>query len=142
MPLKKGESQKRVTKADKYVAALQTGVSKVEAKRIAGYSENSATGAIDRLPRVRKGLATIEQQRETLSQLPEYSFTGVAKRLVKRAKSASVSDRVQTDNDKALSTLMGYNAPTQMNVKSVGLMMEFKDLSAADLAAIQESFQG
>lgn len=134
---------KPLTKSEKYLSLLQTpGMTKKEARDLAGFSPKSGTSSIDRLPSVRKGLASLEKQREYLSQKADYSFTGVAERFVKRAKSKAVSDRVQTDNDKALCGIMGFNAPATVNVKSVGLIMELSDVNKSDLEALKECFGG
>ena len=142
MPPKKGVAQKRDTKSKAYLRALQSGVTKKEAMRIAGFSPNASSGAIDKLPSVRKGLASIEKQREILQQDPVYSFTAVAGRFAKRATNKKVNPNVQTINDKALVSMMGYDAPAQVNVKSMGLIMELSDLTRADIEVLRDEFGG
>lgn len=125
-----------------YAAGVATGLTKTAARARAGYSPACSTGKLDRLPGVRRELETIEQQRDTLQQSPQLSFRGIAKRLVSRATSPRVTPKIQTDNDKTLISMMGYNAPTQVSVRSIGMLIELADLSAADLVAVRDAMRG
>lgn len=130
--------EERELKAQRYVEGVACGMTKKSALLAAGYSPKVKSSNIDRLPCVKDAIETLERQRENLSKVKDYTFTDVAMRMVKRAK-GSENERVQTDNDKAFAGLMGYNAPSQVNVKSVGLLMEFRDLSSAELAELRET---
>jgi hypothetical protein len=111
---------------------------KKAARDYAGYSEGTSVTAVESKTGTKYAMASVERQRETLQTDPDYSFEGVARRLVTRAKDEDVPAGVQTDNDKVLVGMMGYSAPTQVHTKSLGLMLEFNDLTGADLAALKE----
>ncbi len=129
-------------KAMAYANLVKSGVSKSQAVEQAGYSPTAGSGAIERIPAVKNAMQTVDQQRERLQQHPDFSFHGIAHRLKNRATNKKVNAKVQTDNDKALISIMGYNAPAQVNVRSTGLLLEFSDLSAADLVSIRDALMG
>lgn len=109
-----------------------------EAAEVAGYSPGTPTTHIDNSAGVKRAMQTVEKQRELMQQKPGFSFTDVAERVKKRAENEMVPPGVQTDNDKVLNKMMGYDAPTVIHQKSMGLMLEFNNLSGADLAALEE----
>jgi hypothetical protein len=134
-PKRRGRPPK---KALAYAQNVALGMSKEQARDAAGYSSNSHTYDIETKKAVKYAIASVEKQREDLQTDPDFSFEGVAKRLVTRAKDKKVSPGVQTDNDKVLVSIMGFNAPTQVHTKSLGLIMEFSDLSGANLGALKD----
>jgi hypothetical protein len=126
----------RSKKAGIYAQAIASGKSQTEAKQIAGYSLKSH-GTKD-IPAVREALLTVEQQREKMQQMPGISLPDITNRLYKRATNTKVTPGVQTDNDKVLINILGYNAPTKTEIKTTGLLLEFADLTSSDLAMVRE----
>lgn len=122
--------------------AIHPDEDKQDARDAAGYSPNFHVTDLEAQPSVQRAIATVEARREELRQREGYSFDDVAKRLVDRAKDKDVSAGVQTDNDKLLSNIMGYNAPTVVHQQSLGLMLEFTDMTPADIAALRQGLLG
>lgn len=104
----------------------------------AGYSPNTSSSRIENSKGVQRAMMTLEKQRELIQQREGFTFEDMAQRLKTRAIDSNVSAGVQTDNDKLLSKILGYEAPTVVKTQSLGLMLEFSDLSGADLAAMRD----
>ena len=122
--------------------AIHPDEDKQDARDAAGYSPNFHVTDLEAQPSVQRAIATVEARREELRQKEGYSFEDVARRLVTRAEDPDVSAGVQTDNDKLLSNIMGYNAPTVVHQQSLGLMLEFTDMTPADIAALRQGLLG
>jgi hypothetical protein len=122
--------------------AIHPDEDKQDARDAAGYSPNFHVTDLEAQPSVQRAIATVEARREELRQREGYSFEDVARRLVTRAEDPDVSAGVQTDNDKLLSNIMGYNAPTVVHQQSLGLMLEFTDMTPADIAALRQGLLG
>ena len=122
--------------------AIHPDKDKQDARDAAGYSPNFHVTDLEAQPSVQRAIATVEARREELRQREGYSFEDVARRLVTRAEDPDVSAGVQTDNDKLLSGIMGYNAPTVVHQQSLGLMLEFTDMTPADIAALRQGLLG
>lgn len=110
---------------------------KKESALAAGYSPATSPTHIEATKGCRYALQSIEKQREALGQEDDLSFEGVARRVVARAKDPMVTPGVQTDNDKLLKDMMGYSAPTVAINKNATLMLEFTDLTSADIDVIK-----
>jgi hypothetical protein len=115
---------------------------KTAARDAAGYSQNSDPTNLEKRPTVRKAMATVEAQREELRAAPGAMLEDVVTRLVTRATDPDVSAGTQTDNDKLLSNVLGYNAPTVVHQQRLGLMLEFTDMTPADIAALRQGLIG
>ena len=109
-----------------------------EARDVAGYSENTPTTRIEQGAGVQLAMQTVEKQRELMQQKPGFAFCDVAQRVKNRAEDPLVAPGVQTDNEKVLNKMMGYDAPTVIHQKNMGLMLEFTNLTGADLAALED----
>lgn len=125
-------------RARRYVDIMATrpGVKKREALVEAGYSPLSPSSSIDNLRGVKVAKRNMELQREDLRERAGFTITDVAERLKRRATSGKVCPSTQTDNDKVLISILGYNTPQEVNINQKSLFMEFKDLSADDLREI------
>jgi hypothetical protein len=102
-----------------------------------GYSPNTSPTYIEATKGFRYAMMSVDRQREAIGQEEELSFEGVARRVVARAKDPMVTPGVQTDNDKLLIGMMGYSAPTVAINKNATLVLEFNDLSSADIDVLK-----
>jgi hypothetical protein len=114
------------------------GMTKKDAAADAGYAPSSSTSEIDKSVLVRVAKMEICEQRDFIMknmQCQGFSFFEVAERIKNRAKS-SKSEAIQTDNEKLLISMLGYNAPQKIEVKSLSLIADLGGLSADDLDAL------
>jgi hypothetical protein len=112
------------------------GMSKKDCAVAAGYSPKTSTQYVDKSKGVRAAIATVEQQRELIRSSAGFTLEDIAKRVKGRATNDDVPFGVQTDNDKILISILGYNAPEEININQKALFMEFKDLSAVELRGL------
>jgi hypothetical protein len=113
------------------------GVDKEEAKTAAGFPETALVPNIDRHAATKLARKSVAEQRELIQKhMPGFSFTDMVNRIVGRATDEAVDPRVQTQNDKLLSEVMGFNSPKEVNVNTTSLIMEFSQLSGTDIEAI------
>jgi hypothetical protein len=125
-------------KAIKYATLKYSNPEMSKAKRAvaAGYSPKTSTQYVDKSKGVRCAIATIEQQRESIRNSSGFTLGDIAERVKSRATNNEVPFGVQTDNDKILISMLGYNAPEEININQKALFMEFKDLSAVELRGL------
>jgi hypothetical protein len=112
------------------------GMSKRKCALSAGYSMGTKVENIEDTKGYRLAVLSIEQQRDKIRNESGFTLEDIAKRLKTRATDKEVSPGVQTDNDKLLISLFGYNAPEEITINQKSLFMEFKDLSASELRGI------
>jgi len=131
-------NKEKLPKALKYVRGyMLEGKTKQDARIDAGYSPKS--GSIDANPVIKYATLLVEEQRKKMAEEePGFSFHDVARRLKDRAMNPKVSPTVQTDNDKVLVSMFGYNAPQKVEVNKTSLIAELGILSKDDLEVLSQ----
>lgn len=131
---RKGKSNEpAIAKAEKYFALREEGVSKTEAVAVAGVSkavEHTQAGLIVG--------ANIDRQREVLQSRPGMMMADIADRLQKRATAKKVKASDQNNADKLLIEMLDYQPTKKIDVRSVGMLINFSDVSREQILEMKE----
>lgn len=118
------------------------GKSKCKAALDAGYSRNSHTSDLDKRPAAGVAIRQVQAEREALMQKEGFTIKDLAERVKKRATDPKVPAATQTDNDKVLIGILGYNAPAKIDIKTTSLIADLGVLSGEDLEELRNSLAG
>lgn len=123
----------------RYADLIAKGEKKSVAAAAAGYAR---TQRPERLLPVRKALESIATQRERMQGTSGLRLSDSARWYGRASndKEAELSPRVSAR--RALDSLLGYDAPKQVQVESRSLLIEFRDLGSDDLRVLREYVSG
>ena len=122
----------------RFADLVAQGVSKRQAALQAGYAPGYKP--LNNGP-ARRALATVAQQRIALQCAPGFRLRDSAQWYKEASKSPEpLAPRVAAR--RALDSLLGYDAPRQVQVESRSLIVELSGLGTADLSALREYVSG
>jgi hypothetical protein len=131
---RKGKSNEpAIAKAEKYFALREEGVGKMEAVAVAGVSQ-----AVEHTQAGQIVAANIDRQREVLQSRSGMMMADIAERLQKRAVNRKVKASDQNNADKLLIEMLDFLPAKKLDIKTTGMLIEFKDVSMAELLELRE----
>lgn len=114
-----------------------------EAGRLVGYRDRHCSWLATKSRAYRLRAAKLAAQRQGLQAIPGLTLTDAVLHygdLSRKLKSKDPSNSIRAQS--RIDSLLGYDAPAQVQVQSVGLMMELSGLDRDDLQALLHEFSG
>ena len=115
-----------------YVRNIVKGMSKRQAARLAGYQPTVPTSTIDKNRTVRDLMASVEDQRRVLQTMLGSDFDTIGTQMAKLTLTAK-KDSDKINAARVVNSMLGYDAPKELQVKSMSLIMELSAVSTTSL---------
>ena len=108
-------NERNVPQIERYVLLHEAGLSKVQAKRAAGYAEGTTSTDLDRTARNQRVVETVQEARDRLQQTAGYRIDDQAE-WYRRKRDRADSEDTQIKAAARLDRILGYDAPQQVEI--------------------------
>jgi hypothetical protein len=129
---------KRGKKAQKFakIRIENPSLNKKQALVAAGYTPDTNPKTVENTKSYRVAVQSLQNQRQGLQETQGLTFTDSATfyRDLSQDEANDPADRIRAR--KQLDTILGYEAPKEVNIRKIGLLLELKDLTTADLQSL------
>ena len=164
---KRGRKKPPMAAKAAMIKSSTPGISDKKAIIKAGYSPRTNAGKVKATLSYQSAIQSVDQQRRVIQQQVGKRFSDIVQRLddmstnsaykdfkskARDAKGKEQADLLDQAHDeymppgervratKEIISILGYNAPTDINISSQSLFMEFTGLSSDDLRAVQSYY--